>query len=123
MVLFSLLPIVLFATVVFFSFFSEVYYQLMKTSKPFAMREFQNSTGFSGFVFLLPMCSLVFLQSLLTNDEHFKAIGNERVSEFNWFQWFLAKSRVPQMLSFESLPESVFSQAYSKQFPGLGCQR
>jgi hypothetical protein len=81
----SLLPIVLFATVVFFSFLSEVYYQMMKTSKPFAMREFQNLTGFSGFVFLLPMRSLVFLQSLLPNDEHFKAIGNERFSEFNWF--------------------------------------
>ncbi len=81
----SLLPIVLFATVVFFSFLSEVYDQMMKTSKPFAMREFQNLTGFSGFVFLLPMRSLVFLQSLLPNDEHFKAIGNERFSEFNWF--------------------------------------
>jgi hypothetical protein len=81
----SLLPIVLFATVVFFTFLSEVYCQMMKTSKSFAMREFQNSTGFSGLVFLLPMCSLVFLQSLLPNDEHFKAIGNERVSEFNWF--------------------------------------
>ncbi len=81
----SLLPIVLFATVVFFSFLSEVYYQMMKTSKPFAMREFQNSTGFSGFVFLLPIRSLVFLQSLLPNDEHFKVICNERVSEFNWF--------------------------------------
>jgi hypothetical protein len=85
----SLLPIVLFATFVFFRFLAEVYYQMMKTSKPFAMREFQNSTGFSGFIFPLPMRSVVFLQSLLQNDEHFKAIGNERVSEFNWFWWLM----------------------------------
>jgi hypothetical protein len=85
----SLLPILLFATFVFFSFLAEVYYQMMKTSKPFAMREFQNSTGFSGFIFPLPMRSVVFLQSLLQNDEHFKTIGNERVSEFNWFWWLM----------------------------------
>jgi hypothetical protein len=64
---------------------------MMNTSKPLAMREFRNSTGFSGFVFLLPMLSLVFLQSLLPNDEHFKTICNERVLEFNRFQWFLAR--------------------------------